>query len=382
MKLNLSENIKKYRKEMNLTQEELSEAMGVTIGAVSKWESGNTVPDILTMMELADFFNISMDLLLGYNLSSKSIDDLSEKIKKLANRQKYDEAKLEADKALVRYPGSFKIIYSAAQLYTVLYAVSHEKNTRDKEKALSLLEKSLSFISQNTDPDVSEFSIRMAIARLRGSDDPTSAIDEFKKINYMGIADLDIARALMNSGNIDDSLDRFTRVLFTIFLRSYEFSTGMAIALVCTDQRKNILEAIELMDWCAGLINMTTDKNSGYFLKMKSILLTLKGMFLSCVKDYEAMKKSIDEAYSLAKKYDESPSNALAANMKFWHAADDYNPFAHDTLGTSAVDSLNILFTQAPAPVQKNIVKKMDAAEKYWKSIYSSGTLEKSMSEA
>ena len=73
MKLKLSENIKKYRKEMNLTQEELAEAFGVTVGAVSKWESGSTVPDIMTMMELADFFNVSMDILLGYNISSKTI---------------------------------------------------------------------------------------------------------------------------------------------------------------------------------------------------------------------------------------------------------------------------------------------------------------------
>ena len=41
MKLKLNENIKKYRKEMNLAQEGLSEAFGVTVGAVSKWESLN-----------------------------------------------------------------------------------------------------------------------------------------------------------------------------------------------------------------------------------------------------------------------------------------------------------------------------------------------------
>ena len=68
MRLELSQNIKKYRKEMSLTQEELAETFGVTVGAVSKWESGSTVPDIMTMMELADFFNVSMDVLLGYNL--------------------------------------------------------------------------------------------------------------------------------------------------------------------------------------------------------------------------------------------------------------------------------------------------------------------------
>ena len=107
MKLKLSENIKKYRKEMNLTQEGLAEAFGVTVGAVSKWESGSTVPDIMTMMELADFFNVSMDILLGYNISSKTIEDISGRIIRLAENQQYTEAVSEAEKALVRYPVSF-----------------------------------------------------------------------------------------------------------------------------------------------------------------------------------------------------------------------------------------------------------------------------------
>lgn len=54
MQLKLAENIKRYRKEMGLTQDGLAEALGVTIGAVSKWENGNNVPDITTLMELAN----------------------------------------------------------------------------------------------------------------------------------------------------------------------------------------------------------------------------------------------------------------------------------------------------------------------------------------
>lgn len=40
MKLKLHENIKNYRKEKGLTQEKLAEALGVTVGAVSKWGNG------------------------------------------------------------------------------------------------------------------------------------------------------------------------------------------------------------------------------------------------------------------------------------------------------------------------------------------------------
>ena len=38
--MNLPDNIKTYRKSMDMTQEQLAEAMDVTVGAVSKWESG------------------------------------------------------------------------------------------------------------------------------------------------------------------------------------------------------------------------------------------------------------------------------------------------------------------------------------------------------
>ena len=40
MNLTLAENIRTFRKERNLTQERLAEALGVTVGAVYKWESG------------------------------------------------------------------------------------------------------------------------------------------------------------------------------------------------------------------------------------------------------------------------------------------------------------------------------------------------------
>ena len=39
MEMRLSENIKKYRKERKMTQEQLAEVLGVTVGAVYKWEA-------------------------------------------------------------------------------------------------------------------------------------------------------------------------------------------------------------------------------------------------------------------------------------------------------------------------------------------------------
>lgn len=63
--LYLSENLKKYRLRKNLTQEELADFLHVTPQSVSKWERGESCPDITFLPALANIFDTSVDLLLG-----------------------------------------------------------------------------------------------------------------------------------------------------------------------------------------------------------------------------------------------------------------------------------------------------------------------------
>lgn len=53
--------IKKLRQDNKLTQAELAEKLGVTYQAVSKWENGKNVPDIATLKEISDMFNLNID---------------------------------------------------------------------------------------------------------------------------------------------------------------------------------------------------------------------------------------------------------------------------------------------------------------------------------
>lgn len=65
MKLKISENIRKHRKEAGLTQEQLAERFGVSFQAVSRWENGTTYPDIELIPSIAEFFGIAIDELMG-----------------------------------------------------------------------------------------------------------------------------------------------------------------------------------------------------------------------------------------------------------------------------------------------------------------------------
>ena len=65
MKLYIADSIKHLRQSMGLTQEQLAERLGVSYQSVSRWEGGSSYPDIELIPEIAAFFEVSTDVLMG-----------------------------------------------------------------------------------------------------------------------------------------------------------------------------------------------------------------------------------------------------------------------------------------------------------------------------
>ena len=65
MKKKFGENLKILRKEYDLSQGKLGEAVGVSQQCVSEWEHGNTEPTLSYLWKLADLFGVSIDVLCG-----------------------------------------------------------------------------------------------------------------------------------------------------------------------------------------------------------------------------------------------------------------------------------------------------------------------------
>ena len=64
LKIQLGTNIVAYRKRSGLTQAKLAERLNYSDKAVSKWERGESMPDVLTLVQLAELFEITVDDLL------------------------------------------------------------------------------------------------------------------------------------------------------------------------------------------------------------------------------------------------------------------------------------------------------------------------------
>ena len=88
--MHLGKQISQLRKQKNVTQEELAAELGVTATAVSKWENNYTLPDLLMLCALADYFQVTTDELLGrrenvkYAVIAAATPELGQRIADLA----------------------------------------------------------------------------------------------------------------------------------------------------------------------------------------------------------------------------------------------------------------------------------------------------------
>lgn len=112
MNILIGENIKALRLKKGVTQEQLGEAFNISAAAVSKWERGDTLPDISLLPQLAFFFHVSIDELMGYNEGrvEREIEEIIAEHTREA--QRYNNRKcLEISTAAYKaYPNDYRVM--------------------------------------------------------------------------------------------------------------------------------------------------------------------------------------------------------------------------------------------------------------------------------
>lgn len=112
MKITLAQNLRKLRRDQNLTQEELAGFLGISYQAISKWERDEGYPDITMLPVLANYFGITVDALIGNDITSREeqIRFYTDEYDRLNRNGKMDEAVELAIKAYHEYPYDWGII--------------------------------------------------------------------------------------------------------------------------------------------------------------------------------------------------------------------------------------------------------------------------------
>lgn len=135
--INLGHILTENRHKMGITQDDLAVYMGVSKAAVSKWETGTTYPDITLLPKLADYFNISIDKLMGYKpqMTREEIRKIYSQLSKEFISQPIEQVLEHCREITKKYFSCFPLLYQIGNLY-----VNYGMMAKQKEKIKQILE--------------------------------------------------------------------------------------------------------------------------------------------------------------------------------------------------------------------------------------------------
>lgn len=344
MTLNLSANISRLRKEHGMTQEQLAEALGVTFASVSKWERVMATPELRLIAEMADLFGVSLDVLVGFEVLSGGAPALEARIHDLQRQKRYNEAVVEAEKALLRYPHDFRIVYRAGQLYTV--AGIESKNEKYLHRCIELLESATLLLSQNTDPKISEVSIQHAIAQcylVLGQQE--KGLELLKRYNVDGIHnDLIAMTYACNPGFDPKEAEPYMMAAFGQIVAS-SVRTVMAYANYYHHAGNDAASKATLL-WLIGMLEGVKADPAGvaYVDKVLAPCYSECANLSLLLGEGEKVEPYMRRAYETAMRFDAAPTSQFSNTI--FSVGDIQDAVAYDDLGETAAAAVLRQITQ------------------------------------
>ena len=130
--MSFGKTIKTLRRNADMTQEQLAEALSISPQAVSRWETDATMPDISLLPAICHLFDVSADTLLGISNDKKKerIAEIAENASSFYRRGYHDEARKILEAGLREFPNAYRLM---SDLVFVSYWQSGEgKYTREE----------------------------------------------------------------------------------------------------------------------------------------------------------------------------------------------------------------------------------------------------------
>ena len=124
----LGENIRSLRIANGITQEQFGYELGVSAQAVSRWENGATYPDITMLPMIADFFDVSVDELMGRGreLGSAERDAFFKKVNEMRNCGQSGDILESYDKMLHKHPNDAYLLHGKAHILYLQFKKSQD----------------------------------------------------------------------------------------------------------------------------------------------------------------------------------------------------------------------------------------------------------------
>lgn len=340
MKTDFSENLRALRKERHVTQEQLAEAMGVSAGAVYKWEQALSTPDIAGVMELASFFGVSVDALVGYRMGARDRNKILEAIQRIKLEKSYAEHGEDVERWLRWYPNDFDVVYSCGVLLNL--AGLETGNRKWCSRSIALLERACTLLSQNRDPKISETEIHqdIAIAYL-SMGEREKGLAQLQQDNPCGIHDDILGHELaIDPSRRQEAVSYLSRALIRCTASLYRIVLGFC-NLFCA--QKDFRSAMEILRWISGYLNGLRTEGVSFLDRESALVLAIRGSIHLQMGEEAEAAACLRAAHRLAVKFDAAP-NFTSQNIRYCAHAEP--KVAYDSVGGTTMDAIHSLLLE------------------------------------
>lgn len=145
--IQIGNRIASERKKRKKTQEELAFYIGVSKAAVSKWESGQSYPDITLLPLLAAYFNISIDELVGYEpqLCKEDIRKLYIRLSEEVKKKEFSKVYEECNQYVKKYYSCWSL-----QFHMALFLLNNAALAGESDKVEKMIEEAIIILDRVT----------------------------------------------------------------------------------------------------------------------------------------------------------------------------------------------------------------------------------------
>ena len=155
--INIARAIVQGRRTKGITQEELAKFMGVSKASVSKWETGQSYPDITLLPHLAAYFNISIDELIGYEpwMTKEDIRRLYHNLSAKFSQLPFDAVLAECCEIIKKYYSCYPLLL---QMCVLLINHLHLAPSKEEQTEIQIKVRDLCIKIKEESQDVSLLS--------------------------------------------------------------------------------------------------------------------------------------------------------------------------------------------------------------------------------
>ena len=289
----LGEKIAQLRKAKGISQEELGDILSTSRQAISKWERGEANPDISRLKDLAVYFNVSIDYLLGYDVESNSVNNFIDRMKRSCDTANYDISIEDIKMIVSRNSNNLNLILEAVNYLGDYYYYSHQEGILDL--LIQYIKKSITIFQPNNSLKADLNSLHYAIASIYSLKGEYELAKQYLEENQVIKAEELLSQCELSLGHYAE----VEKIVSEIFLNSCgTLINTNAIQIRAFLRTNRVKDALDLAEWSIGFAKSIT-KDEETFL---NIVYSFTFMKACCEKalalDYSNSLKYLKENHN------------------------------------------------------------------------------------